>query len=192
MRNEPVISKLRVRVAVCAALMLLFSGCSFFSRTKNTVYSLDRIGGTTPAVKRGTPIAIGSIELPPGLDRREIVVRKADHQLEVRSNELWPASLQPLVQHTLAFDLASRLPEGMVILPGETPPATVRSVDVAFEELAAGPDRNVVLDARWIVAGVSHHERIVIDIPSLDSAQIAAGVSQALATLADRMCSGGI
>ena len=192
MRIEPAISKHWCRGAVCAALALLFAGCSFFSRTKNNIYSLDRIAPGAPLTKRGTPIAIDSIELPPGLDRREIVVRKPDHQMEVRSNELWPAPLQTLVLHTLAFDLASRLPEGMVILPGETQPATSRSVDVVFEELAAGPDRNVVLDARWILGGVSHHERIVIDIPSLDSAQIATGMSQALATLADRMCSGGI
>jgi uncharacterized lipoprotein YmbA len=191
-RIELAISKHWCRGALCAAFALLFCGCSFFSRTKNSIYSLERIAPAAPAAKRGTPIAIDSIELPPGLDRREIVVRKPDHQLEVRSNELWPASLQPLVLHTLVFDLASRVPEGMVVLPGETTPATIRSVDVVFEELAAGPDRNVVLDAHWIAAGVSHHERIVIDIPSLDSAQIAAGVSQALAALADRMCSGGM
>lgn len=192
MRIEPVMSKPRSRGALCAVLALLFCGCSFFSRTKNNIYSLDRIAPAAPLTKRGTPIAIDSIELPPGLDRREIVVRKPDHQLEVRSNELWSAPLQALVLHTLSFDLASRLPEGMVVLPGETKPAAARSVDVVFEELAAGPDLKVVLDARWTAAGVSHHERIVTDIPSFDSAQIAAGMSQALATLADRLCNGAL
>ena len=107
--------------------------------------------------------------------------------------EQWPASLQPLVLHTLAFDLASRLPEGTVILPGETKPSgAMRSIDVAFEELAVGPDAKIVLDARWILhaAGkpdVAHHEQIAIGIPSLDSANIATGMSQAIAALADRM-----
>ncbi len=177
-------------------LLLFLAGCSFFSRSQSRFFSLDRIGPTTPlATVRGLPIGIDGVELPPGLDRREIVVRKADHQLEVRSNEQWSALLQPLVLHTLAFDLAARVPEGMVILPGEAKPAgAMRSIDVVLEELAAGPDAKVVLDGRWVVrengrADVAHHERIVVDIASLDSAAIATGVSQALGILADRMAS---
>jgi uncharacterized lipoprotein YmbA len=167
-------------------MLLLLSGCSFFSRTKNNIYSIDRIPGT-PVAMRGTPLGIESLELPPGVDRREIVVRKADQKLDVRSNELWSADLKPLVLHTLAFDLASRLPEGMVVLPGETKPAAMRPIDVVFEQLAAGPDPKVVLDARWKLDNVTHHESIAVDIPSLDSKNVATGMSQALAQLADRI-----
>jgi len=81
----------------------------------------------------------------------------------------------------------------MVILPGEAKPSgAMRSIDVVLEELAAGPDAKVVLDGRWMVResgrpDVTRHERIVVDIASLASANIAKGVSQALGTLADRM-----
>lgn len=167
-------------------LLLLLTGCSFFSRSKSKIYSLERIEGAVVAV-RGLPIGIGAIELPPGIDRKEIVVRRADHQLEVRGNELWSAPLEASVLHTLAFDLASRLPEGMVILPGQSQPGAMRTIDVVFGELAAGPEAKVVLDARWIVAGVAHREQIAVDVPSLDSASVASGVSRALGMLADRI-----
>jgi uncharacterized lipoprotein YmbA len=167
---------------------LLFAGCSFFSKSTSKIYSLDPIAPAAPLAKRGTPVAIDSVELPPGLDRREIVVKKANQQLEIRANELWPANLQPAVLHTLAFDLASRLPEGMVVLPGQ--PAGGRGISVAFQELTAGPDNHVTLDARWTLAGTAHHERITIDIPSLDSGAVATGTSQALAALADRIAAG--
>jgi uncharacterized lipoprotein YmbA len=171
--------------------LLVANGCSFFSKSKNTIYSLDPIAPAAPVAKRGTAVAIETIELPPGIDRREIVVRKANRQLDVRTNELWPANLQPLVLHALAFDLASRLPEGMVVLPGESRPvAAPRGIDVVFEELTAGPENRVTLDARWTLAGVSHHEQIPIDIPSLDSGAVATGMSQALAALADRIAAG--
>jgi uncharacterized lipoprotein YmbA len=171
--------------------MLLFAGCSFFSKSKSTIYSLDPIAPAAVVAKRGTPVAIDTVELPPGLDRLEIVVRKANQQLDVRSAELWPANLQPLVLHTLAFDLASRLPEGMVVLPGQSRPAAApRGIDVAFEDLTAGPEKRVTLDAHWTLAGTDHHERIAIDIPSLDSAAVATGTSQALAALADRIAAG--
>lgn len=174
------------------AIALLFaSGCSFFSKSKSTIYSLDPIAPAAPLAKRGTAVAIDSVELPPGLDRREIVVRKANQQLEIRSNELWPANLQPLVIHALSFDLAARLPEGMVVLPGESRPAPApRAIDVAFEDLTAGPDKRVTLDARWTLVGASHHERIAINLPSIDSAAVSAGISQALAALADRIAAG--
>jgi len=173
-------------------IMLLFAGgCSFFSKSTSKTYSLDTIAPAAPVAKRGTAVAIDTIELPPGLDRREIVVRKANQQLEIRSNELWPANLQPLVLHTLAFDLAGRLPEGMVVLPGQSRPATApRAIDVAFEELTAGPENRVTLDAHWTLAGANHHERITVDIKSLDSASVATGTSQALAALADRIAAG--
>ena len=183
-----------IRRTVPLLLPFVLAGCSFFSKSQSTFYSLDRIAPAAAVANvRGLPIGIDGVELPPGLDRREIVVRKADHQLDIRGNEQWSASLQPLVLHTLAFDLAARLPEGMVILPGEAKPSgAMRSIDVVLEELAAGPDAKVVLDGRWMVResgrpDVTRHERIVVDIASLASANIAKGVSQALGTLADRM-----
>jgi uncharacterized protein len=180
-----------------AVLTLLLAGCSFFSKSQSKVYSLDRLPPAAPPVAtRGLPIAIDVVELPPGLDRREIVVRSANQQLQVRPNELWPALLQDLVLHTLAYDLADRLPEGTVILPGASRPSgLLRAIDVVFEDFTASPDAKVVLDGRWIVRvsgqpDVTHHERISIDIPSLDSANVASGTSQAVAAFADRMAAG--
>jgi uncharacterized lipoprotein YmbA len=175
-------------------LVLLATGCSFFSRTKNTFYSIEPIApAAAVAAARGTPIAIESLELPPGFDRREIIVRKADHQLDVRATEQWSALFSQSVLHALAFDLAKRLPEGMVVLPGALKPDTaIRSIDLALEDLAAGPDAKVVVDARWIVheggrPDVTHHERFTVDIKSLDSASVANGMSEALAELANRI-----
>ncbi|HLJ74547.1 MAG TPA: ABC-type transport auxiliary lipoprotein family protein, partial [Thermoanaerobaculia bacterium] len=101
----------------------------------------------------------------------------------VRSNELWSSTLSDQVLHTLAFDLADRLPAGMMILPGETKPASVHGLDIVFEQLAAGPDNKVTIDAR-IGARTEHIE---VPITSLDSANLASGTSQALAQLADRI-----
>lgn len=185
------------RAGVTLLLCTLLAGCGIFSRSKSRIYSLDRIKPATPiASVRGTPLGIDAIELPPGLDRKEVVVRQADLRLEVRGTEQWSAPLEPLVLHTLAFDLADRMPEGMVILPGQPKPlGAMRSVSVVFEDLAASADRSFVLDARWNVNQtgtpvMTHHERIVIPMQSLESAAVATAMSQALAQLADRMAAG--
>lgn len=181
-------------ITVSLFVSLLMAGCGFFSRSKSRFYSLEQIppaGGVLTA--SGPPVGIDSLELPPGFDRRDIVVRQPDLQLDVRGTEQWSASLEPMVLHTLAFDLASRLPEGMVILPGQAIPlGATRGIDVVVSELAAGPGNVVTLDARCVLRergrpSITWHERIVIDLPSLDSAEVAAGFSRAIATLADRI-----
>ncbi|HET7435287.1 MAG TPA: PqiC family protein [Thermoanaerobaculia bacterium] len=182
-----------MRRATLLLLTLALAGCGFLSRSKSTFYSLERIAPATPvAARTGTPIGIDVVELPPGFDRRDIVVRKPDLQLEIREKQQWSASLEEMVLHTLAFDLAARLPEGMVILPGQVRPITpTRGIDLVVENFAAGPDNTVVLDARWILREgtreTSHHEQISVPVPSLESKNVAHGFSEALATLADRI-----
>jgi uncharacterized lipoprotein YmbA len=184
-----------IRRTIPIFLVLLLSGCGFFTRTKSSFYSLETIPGVAPAAVAGLPIGVETIELPPGLDRRSIVVRDRNHRIEIRETEQWADMLESMVLHTLAFNLASRLPEGMVILPGDAKPdGGMLSLYVIVEELAGGPDRVVVLDARWTLrparpgsAALTRHEQITVEIGSLDSAEIAAGMSRALATLADNI-----
>ncbi len=180
-----------MRRTTLLAVCVLLSGCGFFSRAKSQFYSLETI--ETAAARTtlgGVPIGIDAIELPPGLDRREIVARGADHRLEVRGTHQWASPLEEMVIHTLAFDLANRLPEGMVVLPGQPKPAAMRSLSVVFEDLASGTDNTFVLDARWTVGELTKHERITVPLQSAESESIVAAMSQALGTLADRVAAG--
>ena len=177
------------------AITLLIAGCGMFRRTQNELYSIETIAPSAVAAAAGLPLAVEAVQLPPDVDRREIAVRGDDHQLEIRGTHLWAGNLEDMVMHTLAFNLANRLPDGMVVLPGQAKPTvTVRQIFVMFEELAPGPGEEFVLDARWTVREstpgmpeIVRHDRITIPMTSKDSAAVAAAMSQALATLADRM-----
>ena len=183
------------RVVAVVLLTLFASGCGIFSRPKNTFYSLETIapvGGI--ATVGGLPVGVDGIQLPPGIDRRGIVIRGENNQVEVRGTEQWTAPLEEMVVHTLSFDLANRLPEGMVILPGQARPAagSMRSIHVTFEELAAQPDSRFVLDARWTVGGFgleerSGREQIAIPLESMETPVIVEAMSLALAQLAERL-----
>ncbi len=185
------------RQSLAMLVVVMLVGCGgLLKRPEIRHYALTPVAApATRVAVSGLPIGIGGIELPPGLDRQEVVVRTSDQRLDVRGHELWAAPLETVVLHRLAFDLAARLPEGIVVLPGQAQPAGgLRSLDLAFEDLAAGPQNELVLDLRWSLrAGVAGavelagHERIVEPLASLDSAEIAAGTSRALATLADRL-----
>ncbi len=180
--------------SICAlSVVLLIAGCGLFKRVPNQFYALDTLPAEgARATVAGAPIGLDTIELPPGIDRRGIVVRGANHELEVRGTHQWASPLEEMVIHTLAFDLANRLPEGTMVLPGQPKPSAARSLSVTFEDLAPGPDRVFVLDARWTLtspgaAEVTRHERITIPLESTESPAIVAAMSRALATLADRI-----
>lgn len=184
------------RKAAAILVALLLGGCGLFSRVPNQFYALDPVPAEgARAAAAGAPIGLDTIELPPGIDRRGIVLRGADHKLEVRGRHQWASPLEEMVIHTLAFDLANRLPEGMMVLPGQPKPSEARSLSVTFEDLAPGPDRVFVLDARWTLTvpgtpEATHHERITVPLESTESAAIVAAMSRALATLADRIAAG--
>lgn len=175
---------------------LLLTGCGLFKRVPNQFYTLDTVPGTgARAGVSGAPIGLDTIELPPGIDRREIVSRGPDHKLEVRGQHQWASPLEEMVIHTLAFDLANRLPEGLMVLPGQPRPSAARTLAVTFEDLAPGPDNVFVLDARWTLAApgaaeVTRHERITVPLESAQSPAIVAAMSRALAQLADRIAAG--
>jgi uncharacterized lipoprotein YmbA len=183
-----------IRLTTTVLLTFLLGGCGFFSAQKKDYFTIDAIppAGARIAVQ-GLPVGIDTVQLPPAIERREVVVREESGQLNLRGRDLWGASLEALVMHALAFNLASRLPEGMVILPGQARPlGATRSIRVIAETFEAGPDQVVVLDARWILAGdggagTTTHERIEVPIGSLESADIANGMSLALAELSNRI-----
>ena len=178
-------------LTVLCSLVILLTGCGFFSRTKNQYYTLEVLPPPAEAAPplSGSPFAIGAIQLPPGLDRREMAVKDARHQLDIRGNHLWSDSLETMVLHTLAHDLAARLPEGMIVLPGQPQPAgPIRAIDVIFEDLTPGPQSALVLNARWTLRGSATRQvRIEVPMQSLDSADVASAMSQALATLSERI-----
>jgi uncharacterized protein len=181
-----------LRPAPCALILaLLVAGCGLLKRVPNQFYALDTFPAEgARAAKVGAPIGLDTVELPPGIDRRELVVRGADNKLEVRGQHQWASPIEEMVVHTLAFDLANRLPEGMIVLPGQPRPTGTRSLSVTFEDLAPGPNNVFVLDARWTLADVTHHERIEVPLASTESTALVAAMSRALATLADRIVAG--
>lgn len=183
-----------IRRTSAIVVLIVMTGCGFFRRPPNTFYSLDVIPPEAPAATAtaGTPIGLDGIELPPGLDRRGIVLRGADNKLEVRGTHQWASSLEDMVIHTLAFDLANRLPQGAVVLPGQAKPGAMRSLYITFEDLAPGPDNVFVLDARWTMTpNVTGHERITVPLESTESPSVVTAMSRALAMLADRIVAQG-
>lgn len=182
------------RTAVLLALCLpLLSACAT-SPTPHFV-TLHVVPNGTPATTAGSrpAIAVGRISLPPELDRSELVRRTGTDTLDVDALYRWAAPLDEIVQHTLASDLASRLPNRLVVLPGEPdPPGRLDVVLVAFSIFSVDPSNQVRLRARWtLVNGDSKQAlqtddvQLTIPVASASGADVAGAMSTALAKLSD-------
>ncbi|GAN70559.1 membrane integrity-associated transporter subunit PqiC [Acetobacter syzygii] len=109
----------------------------------------------TLAVVPGQPQAGGprfvEVRLPSiasGLDRDRIVTADSGYRLSVSATDAWSDSLAAQIGHTLAGDLAQRLPGSGVFVENDTAAADPQAyVDVSISRFSTGPSGLVELDA---------------------------------------------
>lgn len=144
------------------------------------------------------PIAVGHIDLPPDLDRLSLVRRTGSNRLDVNDAVQWGGPLDQLIKHTLAFDLAARLPPGRLILPQEPRPQSgrLRFLLVTFRTFSAGPHNRVTLQAHWTLVNAQTRAPVIgqdadieVQARSARGDDIAAAMSRTLGQLADQVAS---
>jgi uncharacterized protein len=141
------------------------------------------------------PLWISAVIVPKTLDRAQLVRRASVNRLDVSENDHWAAPLDDMVRRVLSQDLATRMPEGMVIQPGEPlPSGRLRRIAVDLSTFESDLDGHVVLNAQWTVESgnngavqMRRDEHIAIDAGGGTPDAVSAGMSRALAILADRI-----
>jgi uncharacterized protein len=148
-------------------------------------------GGSTTA---GTiALRLEPVAIPAELDRPELVHHSGPNQVSIADSDRWAAPLDEQIRRTLSDDLAARLPPGLVADPNE--PATHdprRKLSISIGQFDADASCAVILSASWTLqvpdAGTQHgSERIQQPAAGACPAAQPAAMSQALATLADRL-----
>lgn len=190
------------QAAIAAALgvvcALVLTGCGTSPPTQFISLNTQPPATRPPAGETGqlVPVGLGHIRLPPDLDRLALVRRTGSNRLDVNGIVQWGGPLDELVHRTLAFDLASRLPPGAFVLPGQPMPSSADShlLLVTFQTFSAGPDNKVTLQAHWTLADtktshtlVAKETNIEVQAGSSRGNDIAAAMSKALGRLADQM-----
>jgi uncharacterized lipoprotein YmbA len=113
-------------LACCAALLL--SACA--SSTPTRYFALEAVAPSSaargdapaPMAYDGPPIEVRSVQIPPTLDRLEMVREVAPGELDVRDFDHWAAPLGRMSRQALTEDLASRLPPDRLVFPGAAGP----------------------------------------------------------------------
>jgi len=178
----------------CLALLFLLAACG--NSPPSRFYTLDPTGaGSSGVVRAKGAVAVGQITLPAELDRLSLVTREGANRIAVSDQDRWAAPLDGMIRRVLATDLSRRLPAGAVVAPGDPVPPGARMVTLTIRSFIGDASGHVVLDADWAVSqgrghpAIIHRETIAREAGSGDAAAIAAAMSQAIGSLADRIAS---
>lgn len=182
--------------ALALLLLSLLAACG--SSPPTHYYTLEPIppaqqDASKPALK--LPVEVGDPSIPPEIDRDAVVVSTGGDQLDVSSNDQWGGPVGKLIRQSLTADLTARLAPGSVLAPGTPAPKRgLHVITLNVTHFMADTSGHVALDVSWslLPAGSSNvirqgHETISVQGPSGGSGTAAAGMSQALAQLADRL-----
>jgi len=190
-----------VIVRRCVVLMLIGLAASCRSSPPKRFYVLDAV----PAQQRSTAVVkssvqIAAVNIPPSLDREEMVRESAPDALEVSDVNRWGAPLADMTQNVLTRDLVERLPAGKVIPPRIA--AAPKTYEITVDILQFGTTTTtttttkaeVRLQGGWSLYRLGSdtpllHRNVEFNVqpPAPDYAGQAQAMSQLLGKLADDM-----
>ena len=148
---------------------------------------------TAAAVEPAVKIRLEPVAIPPELDRLELVTHNGTNRVQIADSDRWAAPLDEQIRRTLSDDLSARLPEHLVADPNEpTTQDPRRKLSISIGQLDINQSCAVLLSASWTLSvtkapGQSGVEHLQIPGGAACPGGMAAGISQALAALADRL-----
>ena len=136
----------------CALLVLAGLGglaaCSSSPPTR--FFTLSAVPGNATGYA-GPALKVADIQVPPSMDRLELVRQGAGNELSVDDFAHWAAPLGDLARTALTQDLAARLPAGRVVYPDVAEPDGTLRVSVDLLAFTCAPER-ASLEASWTLA----------------------------------------
>ncbi len=180
-----------------ATLLCGMGGCVDSPATRLYLLTPATTGNRRVAEERALSIGIGPVDLPPFLDRPEIVTRRGPAQIERAEFDRWAEPLADSVPRVLASDLAAQLgTDRVAVLPWEASGGFQYQVVVDVARFDGVMGKQVVLDARWRVLGTDGRELVVrrsLLTEATDGASYPAlvtSMSRALGALSQEIASG--
>ena len=141
----------------------------------------------------GAPIEVRLVQVPPAIDRLEMVRERRPGEVEVLDFDHWAAPLGRLARQALTEDLAQRLPAGKTVNPGAAwpEPRAVLTVDILSYTNRDGTAR---MSLSWTLqppperAGAALAATLEVQVPAAgDAAADAQAWSELLGRVADRI-----
>lgn len=180
--------------AVCTALLL--SACVTLNSPNSQLYTLSSSSENASAAPQqgasGLPVlVVGPVELPDYLRRPQIVTREGQNRIKIAEFDRWAAPLNEQVERVLAENLASRVPDMVVVNYREQRFKPSYRLTVTLERFERQDMKQVELAGRWTVANaesgevvLTRRDRFSVPLEGSDYEATVAAQSKALSELA--------
>jgi uncharacterized lipoprotein YmbA len=182
----------------------LLTSCGLFacaSSPPTHYYALSEIAprSTPAALATGStgavPVAVRlePVNIPPELDRLELVTHSGANRVQIAEVDRWAAPLDEQIRRTLSDDLAARLPAQLMVDPNEPNTQDARRrLSISIAHFDGDANCAVTLNVNWTLqqaktAGQSGVELVQVPAGAACPAGLAPAMSVALAMLADRL-----
>ena len=143
--------------AACALLLTSVGGCA--SSPPSDFFILTPMAETaekasTKAPAETFPLGVGPVKVPEYLNRAQIVTRAGPNRLDVNEFHRWGGSFAPNISRVVAQNLSILLGSDEVFaFPSDDATDPRYRVVISITRLDGSLGGEVVLDARWIIAG---------------------------------------
>ncbi len=142
-----------VRAHAFAPLGLLLASSAMLTACASAptrFFTLDPVTPSQPlaAAYPGPPVKVQAVNIPPALDREELVSETAPGVVRVHDLEHWEAPLGLTARQVLVQDLAGRLPAATVLGPASPGGESVVALSVDIVSFRAGPE-GAQMQASW-------------------------------------------
>ena len=139
------------------------------------------------AAYSGPPVKLIAVNIPPALDREELVSETAPGEVRVHDLEHWEAPLGLTARQVLIEDLAGRLPAGRVLGPASPGGDGVATLSVDIVSFRAGPG-GAQMQVSWSAslasaAGPQVFRAPLTSLQSAGGSDVGAGTAQAFSNL---------
>jgi uncharacterized lipoprotein YmbA len=172
--------------------MLLITGC--MPQPPPDFYLLDTTAPTAmPGFEQGVSVGVGPVETASYLDRNQIVSRESATKLRLSEQSMWAEPMKAGLTRVLLINLGIELDSNRIYALPMRQRRTLDyqiPIDVLRFDGTLGPERKVVLGARWTLLSsdgkqvvVSKVSRIQEPVKSSDVSAFVEAQSRALARL---------
>lgn len=137
-----------LRSVICIVPVFVFAGCA--SSPPKQFYALEPVAARPVAANgSGAPVQIAAVNIPPILDRQEMVHESGSNTLELSYRHRWGAPLADMIRDVMTEDLLRRLPARRVVLPRSHAPAGAYEITLDILKFAATDTGEVVFEGGW-------------------------------------------
>lgn len=135
------------------AMLVMLSGCLSNNSKPASFYVLNADISQAPVntnIQKAPAVEIAALEIPPYLDRKQIVIRYSENRLHFSEQNRWGGKLRKNLSRVLVKNLSHLLQSSRIAaIPHSLPINPQYQLEVSILQFERNPDGRIVLSAQW-------------------------------------------